>query len=53
MSGLAALWGSFYLAGVLVLDGRSSLTAALVWYMVAFLWWAISGLKNPDDDGLG
>lgn len=47
MSGLAALWGSFYLSGVILGASMQSLSGALVWYMVAFLWWAISGLENP------
>jgi hypothetical protein len=50
LAGLAALWGSFYLFGMLLLGStHTALTGALVWYLVAFLWWAISGLVNPDD----
>lgn len=49
MSALAALWGSFYLLGVILLDAPGqSFSGALGWYMVAFLWWAISGLHNPE-----
>lgn len=48
MSSLAALWASFFAASVALGGGTQALTGALVWYMVAFLWWAISGLKNPD-----
>ena len=50
LAGLAALWGSSYLFGMLLLGTpHTALTGALVWYLVAFLWWAISGLMNPDD----
>lgn len=48
MSGLAALWGSFFLGGVILGAAASGLSGALAWYMVAFLWWAISGLQNPE-----
>lgn len=48
MSGLAALWGSFYATAIGLGASVQAVTGALVWFMVAFLWWAISGLKNPD-----
>jgi hypothetical protein len=52
MSGLAAWWSACYGLAVLVVDEapNSGVTAMLVWAMVAFLWWAISGLANPDDE---
>lgn len=44
----AALWASVYLLGIGFLDTPlSGLSGALVWYLVAFLWWAIAGLNNP------
>lgn len=50
LAGMATLWGSQYLLGVLLLNTpATSLSGALVWYLVAFIWWAISGLVNPDD----
>lgn len=50
LSGLASLWSATYLAGVAFLDSPASgLSGALVWGLVAFLWWAIAGLMNPDD----
>lgn len=50
LGGLAALWGSFYLLGIWFLDSPATgYSGALVWFLVAFLWWAISGLDNPDD----
>ena len=49
LTGQGAAWTSFYLAGV-VFHGTpySNLSAALSWGLIAFLWWAISGLINPN-----
>jgi hypothetical protein len=50
LSGLAAAWASGYLFGVVFLDvPTAALQGAIVWYLVAFMWWAISGLTNPGD----
>ena len=50
LSGLAAAWASIYALGVLLLhQPPAALNGCLVWALVAFLWWAISGLTNPDD----
>ena len=50
LSGLAAAWGSAFLLGVLLLGAPASgLNGAWAYYLLAFLWWAISGLSNPDD----
>lgn len=51
MSGLAAFWSACYGLGVLLMGAPATgLTACLVWAMVAFMWWGISGLMNPDDE---
>jgi hypothetical protein len=48
MTGLSSAWSTFFLAGVLLHESDPvNLTAALIWGLVAFLWWAISGLVNP------
>ncbi len=48
MTGLAAAWGSSYLMGVLFYGAELVfLTTASSWGLVAFSWWAISGLVNP------
>lgn len=47
LSGLGALWASFYVGGVALGGPFQSLSGALVWALVAFVWWAISGLDNP------
>lgn len=49
LTGQSAAWCGFYLAGV-ALHGSAAinLASAATWALVAFLWWAISGLLNPD-----
>lgn len=50
MAGLAALWSVFYLLGIIVFGApMSGVAGTLVWGLVAFLWWGISGLRNPED----
>lgn len=52
LSAVSTAWGSVFLMGVLALGAPiQGLTGALVWYLLAFLWWGISGLVNPDDVG--
>lgn len=51
LSGLAAWWAASYLAGVLLGAENQSVSGALVWGLVAFMWWGISGLDNPDGGG--
>lgn len=49
LTGLSSGWGAFYFAGVIFDDSPvSNLTGGFVWWLVAFMWWAISGLMNPD-----
>lgn len=48
MTGLSTAWSLFYAAGVLFHNAPTIfLVATLQWGLVAFLWWAISGLINP------
>lgn len=48
MTGLSSGWGSFYFMGVIFVGNPlSSLSLGFVWYLLAFMWWAISGLTNP------
>ena len=50
LSALAGAWASIYLLGVVFLGAPiSTLSGTLVWGLVGFMWWAISGLMNPDD----
>lgn len=49
LTGLASAWGLFYLAGVVFGESpNGNFTSAAVWGLVAFMWWAISGLKDQD-----
>jgi len=48
LTGFTAGWGAFYMTGVIFKDtGIANLGGALIWWLVAFMWWAISGLNNP------
>lgn len=49
MSTLSTLWACFYAFGIALGAPVSNTTGALLWAVIAFLWWAISGLVNPDD----
>lgn len=49
LAGLSAGWSATYAAGVIFEDSPvSNLAGALNWGLLAFLWWAISGLVSPD-----
>jgi hypothetical protein len=50
LSSLAAFWGAVYGLSV-VLQGAPTvnISGMAVWFLVAFMWWGISGLVNPDD----
>jgi hypothetical protein len=50
LTALAAAWGSFYILGVIF--GHTTvggLATGLLWWLVAFMWWAISGLVSPEE----
>lgn len=51
MTGLSAAWAGFYLAGIFLGAPAQNISGVLVWGLMAFLWWAISGLVNPDKKG--
>jgi hypothetical protein len=49
LCGVSSAWSTMYLASYIFgAAPASNITYALVWGLVAFLWWAISGLINPD-----
>lgn len=49
LTGLSAGWGAFYAAGVIFEDTPISNFAGMaIYWLVAFMWWAISGLVNPE-----
>lgn len=52
LTALSAGWGSFYFLGVMFGDSTiGTAGVGLVWWLVAFLWWAISGLISPESIG--
>lgn len=50
LTSLSVIWALFYLAGVIFNDASNSLVSGVgLWGLNGFLWWAISGLVNPED----
>lgn len=50
LAGLSAAWMATYLIGFLFFHAPpSGLSGSLLWGLLAFMWWAISGLLNPDN----
>lgn len=48
LTGLATAWASGYVLSILFASSPiSNISGAFVWGLVAFLWWAISGLNSP------
>lgn len=49
LTGFSTGWGSAYLMGILFAGAPwVNINGFLIWGMLGFLWWAISGLVNPD-----
>jgi ascorbate-specific PTS system EIIC-type component UlaA len=58
LTGLSAAWSATYLLGILFYHSPiTNVTQVILWGLLAFMWWAISGLVNPgtptvtSDDG--
>lgn len=50
LAALSAGWGTFYLMGIIFTDAsNTTFSSVCLWYLVAFLWCAISGLRNPEE----
>lgn len=50
LTGLSGGWAAAYAGSILIGDAPlTNVTSALAWTLIAFLWWAISGLYNRDD----
>lgn len=48
LTSLSSAWAAFYLVGIVFgTSPPANWTGFLAWGMLAFLWWAISGLVNP------
>lgn len=49
LTGLSAGWAAAYLMGILFFHAPSaSVTQVILWGLLSFMWWAVSGLLNPD-----
>lgn len=49
LTGVASGWSGMYLIGyIFVFTHHGTLAYAMIWGLLAFLWWAISGLVNPE-----
>jgi hypothetical protein len=49
LTGMSSGWGSTHLLGAVFFDSPSvAFTQALLWGILAFMWWGISGLSNPE-----
>lgn len=49
LTGMSAGWAATYVMGMIFMNSPlSNINGATVWGLIAFLWWAISGLLNPD-----
>lgn len=50
MSSISALWACFAFAGTWFgAPITSTIVGVLVWSLFGFLWWAVSGLRNPEE----
>jgi len=49
LTGISSGWATAYLLGMMFFDAPgSSASQVMLWGCLAFMWWAISGLLNPD-----
>lgn len=49
LTGLSAGWGAFYAVAIIFSDSpHANFSGALIWGFMGFMWWAVSGLVNPD-----
>lgn len=50
LTSLSVGWAMTYLTGILFFDAPMNMLRGVVtWGLLGFLWWIISGLRNPDD----
>lgn len=53
LTSLSMGWGSAYLLGIVLGNSPwTNISGFLVWGLVSFMWWAVSGLKNPVRTGV-
>lgn len=54
LTALSSGWAAVYFLGTIIGDPpTTNLTSGATWALVAFLWWGVSGLVDPDDIKLG
>lgn len=54
LTGLSAAWSASYLIGLWFYNAPGiNVSGSLVWGLLAFMWWAVSGLLNPDNTAVG
>lgn len=49
MASLSALWSCFYVGAMVLGAPNTTSRAVLVWALFAFMWLAVSGLRNPEE----
>ena len=50
LASISALWAATYGLSIVFFDAPASgISGVLAWGLFGFMWWAISGLRNPDD----
>lgn len=53
LTALSAGWSATYLMGMIVEHTpTTNLRSVAAWGLIAFLWWAVSGLLNPDKEAV-
>lgn len=53
LTGLSAGWGGTYALGVIFLHSPpQNLSGAILWGLLGFMWWGISGLLNPEKEAM-
>jgi hypothetical protein len=53
-TGLSAGWAAFYMAAIMFTGSPlSNIRGVLTWGLLGFMWWAISGLLNPQPKNRG
>lgn len=49
LTGLSSLWAGFYVMSVIFGEApKLTLLSGLIWILLAFIWWAVSGLISPE-----
>lgn len=53
LTGMSTGWSATYLTGMIFFGSpATNVTQVILWGCLGFIWWAISGLLNPDNTGV-